>query len=235
MSFASPWTDASGLRFARPLESSNGWATDLTLEVTDVNQGIALLDPAEEALLAGPGSGMPGGLDDALKDLEVSRILEVLATTSGNQRRAADVLGLRTSTLHEKLKRFGLLEEARRIRSGTQPPPAPTPGAEVFRYRGRLTAGQTLEVVGAWASLEVEVSLGSEFDITVGSPTGSAGARDVEVHVAPQQAGAKVTLTPKKGGATADAGSLRLSLKVVVPANARLLASRPEPELARLR
>jgi DNA-binding NtrC family response regulator len=40
-----------------------------------------------------------------------------LATTSGNQRRAAAVLGILPTTLHEKMKRLGLL------RRGEDPEP----------------------------------------------------------------------------------------------------------------
>jgi DNA-binding NtrC family response regulator len=40
-------------------------------------------------------------------------IEEALRTTGGNQRRAAQVLGVLPTTLHEKMKRLGLARRAR--------------------------------------------------------------------------------------------------------------------------
>ena len=48
-------------------------------------------------------------LKDLVADYERRLIETALVTTHGNQRRAAAVLGLLPTTLHEKMKRLGLL------------------------------------------------------------------------------------------------------------------------------
>lgn len=54
------------------------------------------------------GSG-PISLKSMLDDYERQIIRSALAGTAGNQRRAAAALGLLPTTLHEKMKRLGLL------------------------------------------------------------------------------------------------------------------------------
>ena len=51
-------------------------------------------------------------------------IQSALATSSGNQRRAAAALGLLPTTLHEKMKRLGLLRRAPRREEGDGEPVA---------------------------------------------------------------------------------------------------------------
>ena len=48
-------------------------------------------------------------LKTLLEDYERTLILEALRNTSGNQRQAAFALGILPTTLHEKLKRLGLI------------------------------------------------------------------------------------------------------------------------------
>jgi DNA-binding NtrC family response regulator len=50
-----------------------------------------------------------GSLKTLLERYERQLIEEALAASSGNQRRAAAALGLLPTTLHEKMKRLGLL------------------------------------------------------------------------------------------------------------------------------
>ena len=49
-------------------------------------------------------------LKDMVLDYERRLILAALAATDGHQRRAAESLGLLPTTLHEKMKRLGLIE-----------------------------------------------------------------------------------------------------------------------------
>jgi sigma-54 specific flagellar transcriptional regulator A len=51
-------------------------------------------------------------LKDLVADYERRLIEKALAATHGNQRRAAASLGLLPTTLHEKMKRLGLLRRA---------------------------------------------------------------------------------------------------------------------------
>ena len=55
-----------------------------------------------------PGNGSPT-LKALLEAYERQLIQSALAATAGNQRRAAANLGLLPTTLHEKMKRLGLL------------------------------------------------------------------------------------------------------------------------------
>jgi DNA-binding NtrC family response regulator len=51
-------------------------------------------------------------LKDLVEAYERRVILDALRATSGNQRRAARALGVLPTTLHEKMKRLGLLHRA---------------------------------------------------------------------------------------------------------------------------
>jgi DNA-binding NtrC family response regulator len=50
-----------------------------------------------------------GNLKDLVREFERELIESALAASAGNQRRAAASLGLLPTTLHEKMKRLGLL------------------------------------------------------------------------------------------------------------------------------
>ena len=50
-----------------------------------------------------------GSLKDMVREFERQLIEAALSATAGNQRRAAASLGLLPTTLHEKMKRLGLL------------------------------------------------------------------------------------------------------------------------------
>ena len=50
-----------------------------------------------------------GNLKDLVREFERQLIEAALAASAGNQRRAAASLGLLPTTLHEKMKRLGLL------------------------------------------------------------------------------------------------------------------------------
>lgn len=61
-------------------------------------------------------AGLRPGLRDLLEAYERSLILDALAACGGHQRRTAARLGILPTTLHEKMKRLGLLK--RRARGG---------------------------------------------------------------------------------------------------------------------
>ncbi len=52
-------------------------------------------------------------LKSLLEDFEKKIIVEALQSTGGNQRRAAFALGLLPTTLHEKMKRLGIIGRPR--------------------------------------------------------------------------------------------------------------------------
>jgi DNA-binding NtrC family response regulator len=85
-------------------------------------------DLADPSLFESPaGPEFPGGerlvLRDMLLSFERNLILTVLVAANGNQKRAAEALGVLPTTLQEKLKRFGLIHQRRgqRGRAGERP------------------------------------------------------------------------------------------------------------------
>jgi hypothetical protein len=161
-----------------------------------------------------------------LKGLELNRILEVLESTGGSQRRAAEILGLLPSTLHEKLKRFGALDEVKRIRKGTTSRPSLAPAGDVFRYRSRLGPGGRVEIVGLCESLEVALGPGADVDVLVSGPANAPIARDVDVRVERSEAGVVLSMTPKNP-LSPRAAAPQLAVTVHLPRGVRLLVRAP--------
>ena len=62
---------------------------------------------------ANDGNGTRPGLKALLEDYEKALILEALQASGGHQRRTAARLGILPTTLHEKMKRLGLLRSHR--------------------------------------------------------------------------------------------------------------------------
>jgi DNA-binding NtrC family response regulator len=68
-----------------------------------------------------PGPQMPRPtLKDLMESYERSLIQAALEATAGNQRRAAVSLGLLPTTLHEKMKRLGLLRRGEAVAEAAQ-------------------------------------------------------------------------------------------------------------------
>ena len=61
------------------------------------------------------------GLKALLEDYEKSLILEALQASAGHQRRTAARLGVLPTTLHEKMKRLGLLRSHRQDMPASEP------------------------------------------------------------------------------------------------------------------
>ena len=57
---------------------------------------------------AAPASREPQSLRDAVQDVEKKRVLEALAQANGNQKRAAEILGIARGTLLARLDAFGI-------------------------------------------------------------------------------------------------------------------------------
>ncbi len=75
----------------------------------------------QETRLHHPISGQPLGLKTLLDAYERQLIESALIAAGGNQRRAAASLGLLPTTLHEKMKRLGLLRRPARVAAETAP------------------------------------------------------------------------------------------------------------------
>ena len=55
-----------------------------------------------------PLEAMPTGSGSFLKEIERELIFKTLKENKGNQRRTATILGIPKSTLHDKIKTFGI-------------------------------------------------------------------------------------------------------------------------------
>jgi hypothetical protein len=82
-------------------------------------------DLADPSFFDSPSGLEPAGservvLRDILQSFERNLIITVLLAAGGNQKRAADALGVLPTTFQEKLKRFGLVNHrfGRRVRRG---------------------------------------------------------------------------------------------------------------------
>jgi DNA-binding NtrC family response regulator len=82
------------------------------VELGDLPPKLGAAAPGAGAAAAMPGTPPPGGdLKQTLEDVEDRMILEALERTGGNKNRAAALLGMKRTTLVEKLKRKRLLPE----------------------------------------------------------------------------------------------------------------------------
>jgi len=70
--------------------------------------GVAIQDKVMGVGTPESGAGRPG-LKDLLEAYERSLIVDALTACGGHQRRTAARLGILPTTLHEKMKRLGLL------------------------------------------------------------------------------------------------------------------------------
>lgn len=78
-------------------------------------------------IVASESSTMNKGLKERMTEYEKNLILEALSQSGGNQRRAASMLGVLPTTLHEKMKRLGLI-------SRREPELVPLPAASYSRF-----------------------------------------------------------------------------------------------------
>jgi len=86
-------------------------------------------DLADPSPFESPSGLEPAGgerlvLRDMLLSFERNLIATVMVAANGNQKRAAEALGVLPTTFQEKLKRFGLINQrfGRRARSGERAP-----------------------------------------------------------------------------------------------------------------
>ncbi|HKX82999.1 MAG TPA: helix-turn-helix domain-containing protein [Pyrinomonadaceae bacterium] len=55
-----------------------------------------------------PGEDSSFVLSNSVRDFEIKLIKTALLKTGGNQRRAASILGVKVTTLHNKIKTYGI-------------------------------------------------------------------------------------------------------------------------------
>ena len=81
----------SGISLIRSL------ATTLLSEIDSL--AVDIKEPGEDASFT---------LSNSVRDFEIKLIKSALLKTGGNQRRAASILGVKVTTLHNKIKTYGI-------------------------------------------------------------------------------------------------------------------------------
>jgi DNA-binding NtrC family response regulator len=72
-------------------------ATTLLSEIDSLGETVETLEPGSSVVLS-----------EMVRDFEIKLIRTALIKTGGNQRRAAFLLGVKTTTLHNKIKVYGI-------------------------------------------------------------------------------------------------------------------------------
>ena len=72
-------------------------ATTLISEIDSLGERNMRLEPSSSIVLS-----------EMVRDFEIKLIRTALLKTGGNQRRAASLLGVKTTTLHNKIKVYGI-------------------------------------------------------------------------------------------------------------------------------
>lgn len=176
------------------------------------------------------GEGRPDDLKVLLEDYERNLILAALVTAHGSQRRAAALLGVRPTTLNEKMKRLGL-----RDRPGWTAPGQASPAgtgepdtAEEFRWRGPMTKGTILEVRGLRSSVRAEPAAGRQAEVVAIKRGTAAGRSRVEIKVTEHAGGVTVcALSPTALGSdrgAATPGDVPIDFLVSIPEGVRFVA-----------
>jgi hypothetical protein len=165
-------------------------------------------------------------LKEVLQDLEARLILDTLAATGGHQRRAARLLGLRPTTLHEKINRLGLRDRMDPQVSATRPRFSSV--SNEFRYLGRLTAGCVLTIRGVRGSVQVEMVGGTECQVIGVCRDGCVIAEHMDVQVSQSEGGVTLSLQRKAsdGGVAEKPPSFApvLALSVRIPWGVRFVS-----------
>jgi hypothetical protein len=126
-----------------------------------------------------PTASDPQAVDlKALLDAyERSLIVAALEMAGDSQRRAAELLGVLPTTLHEKMKRLGV-RGGRRVRSAAHPE-----GLALLHWRGSVPPGGTLELRGLLGRVRIETGNrdGVEVSATRRGPGAVLAAIEVKV------------------------------------------------------
>jgi transcriptional regulator with PAS, ATPase and Fis domain len=78
-----------------------------TISIAELPRGLSAAAPDSASEEATPRTGK-GSLRDAIADVEKQRVVEALAQAGGNQKRAAEILGISRGTLLARLEAFGI-------------------------------------------------------------------------------------------------------------------------------
>lgn len=141
-------------------------------------------------------------------------ITAALTASQGHQRRAAAALGVKPTTLNEKIKRLGIgaLETDVAI--------PPDPGEREFAWSGVVREGQAIEVQGTVGDIHVHAVPGAVARVRV-VRSSEGNARRVAVNVLEHEDGVMFSVHQVRGAAQ-DAGPF-VRFELSVPAATRLV------------
>ncbi len=167
-----------------------------------------------------------GGRDlrRALLEYEKGLIVSALALAQGQQRRAAWLLGIRPTTLNEKMSRLGL-----RGAMSWGPPAGASVLApsEEFRWRGHLEQGSTIEVRAASGAIRA-LPGGQGDTLLVARRRDPSAAEQVAISMVkgPQNVTCSVLRTSGGTGTVhgSDLARLGVDIELRVPAGVRVVA-----------
>lgn len=172
-----------------------------------------------------PTASDPQGADlKALLDAyERSLILSALGMAGGSQRRAAELLGVLPTTLHEKMKRLG-------VRGGRRRPAIHPDGPALLHWRGSVPPGGTLELRGLLGRVRIET--GNRDGVEVSATRRGAGVvlAAIEIKVVEHPRGVVVSavhqgLDPEGAGSARAGARPAVDLRALVPAALRVVAT----------
>jgi len=170
-------------------------------------------------------------LNQLLDAYERSLILTALGAVGGRQRRAAQLLRILPSTLHEKMKRLGIRPQRRHESSGLANPEAPAS----LHWRGSVAPGGTLELRGLNGPVRIEAGHEGHVEVSATRRGPWAVLHAIEVKIVEHQRGVSVCavyqgLDPslprrRRGGVARAADDLRVDLFARVPPGLHVVAS----------
>jgi DNA-binding NtrC family response regulator len=82
--------------------------SDARLTLTGKCAGCPIVDPTVHTVSTAIGPPKPVSLDDRLREVEAGLIRWALTVTGGNKSKAAELLGIKRSTLGDRITRCGL-------------------------------------------------------------------------------------------------------------------------------
>lgn len=186
----------------------------------------ANLDDKVAIAAINPSSSLPpagaDGLAARVAEFERQLIAAALAESGGSQTLAAGRLGVRKTTLHEKIKRLGLRRSVLpRAEEGTAP--VALDGPE-FRWQGALQRGGTIEVKGVSGRVFARLAAGPGAVVVASRRGGPPGGAALTVAESPRRVVVSVVQpSPLPVSLPGGLAALRVDFRVEVPPGVGLL------------
>jgi len=186
-------------------------------------------------------SSPPGSMENSprerrfqtlVDEFERSLIVAALADSGGNQRIAAEALGMLPTTLNEKMKRLALRRPLASQASLESPMRAEEEAGreDDFRWQGRLRPGQGIELWALDGLISVEPARGSHARVHATRRRNSSAPFSIEIEAFEHSLGVsfrvRYAMPPeeRRADALVQAGQARVDFHVLVPSGVRFAA-----------